>query len=388
MPKQFFQIIKKDKKSQARAGVINTLHGPLKTPVLMTVGTKANVKGITPAQLKEIGVGVVLCNTYHLFLNPGEDTVKKMGGLHGFMNWDGPMFTDSGGFQVFSMGHGTMAEEVKGKANRHKKKSVLKIAEEGVTFKSYIDGALKVFTPEKSMQIQHKLGADMIVAFDECTPFHVEKKYTENSMELTHRWLDRCVKYHKKSKSKQALFAVIQGGIYKDLRKRAVDYCASVDTPGLCIGGSLGQTEKDMHSVVRMVAKMLPKEKPVHLLGIGGIRDIINGVEHGIDTFDCVTPTRNARHGLLYSSEGKDFKININNSKFRKDKKPIDKKCGCYVCQNFSRSYLNFLLRAKEILGLQLCSYHNIYFMNNFMKELRQAILDDKFVQFKKKYVK
>ncbi len=386
--KKFFKILKKDKKTKARAGVINTLHGPLETPVLMTVGTKANVKAITPAQLKEIGVGVVLCNTYHLFLSPGEDIVEKMGGLHGFMNWDGPIFTDSGGFQIFSMGHGIDANEVKSIKSQNVSKTLLKITEEGATFKSYIDGSKHMLTPEKSIQVQNKLGADMIVALDECTPMHVDKTYTRRSMEMTHRWLLRCIKEHKKLKSKQALYGVIQGGVYKDLRKISTDFIVKTDTEGICIGGSLGKDKAGIYKTVSdVIGDDFPEDKPVHFLGIGSdLEELVRCVELGVDTFDCVTPTRNARHGSLYSTEAKNFKMNINNSKFRKDPAPIDKNCDCYVCKNFSRAYINFLLRAKEMLGVELCSYHNIYFMNDFMRKMREAILDGRFFEFQKRY--
>lgn len=386
---KFFEVLKKDKKSKARAGVINTLHGPLETPMIMIVGTKATVKGISPAQLEEIGVPVVLANTYHLFLNPGEQIIKEAGGLHGFMNWQKPIFTDSGGFQIFSMGHGTVADEIKGRGNRHREKTLLKITEDGAEFRSYLDGSKRLLTPEKSIQIQHDLGADMIAVLDECTPFHVTKRYTERSMEMTHRWLVRCIDMHKKLKSKQALYGIIQGGVYEDLRQKSTEFVASQDTAGICIGGSLGEDKKQMNDTVQMTTDMISADKPIHLLGIGGdLEDLLWGVSAGIDTFDCVAPTRNARHGTLYHSKAKNKKIQITNSVFREDFSSIDENCDCYVCRNFSRAYVNYLIRAKEMLGVILASYHNIHFIVNFMKNMRQAILEDRFEQFREDFYK
>jgi queuine tRNA-ribosyltransferase len=383
----FFSIIKEDQGSRARTGIIHTLHGDLKTPVLMTVGTKATVKGITPRMLEEIGVQVVLANTYHLHLNPTSELIAEMGGLHKFMNWPGPIFTDSGGFQVFSMGHGTVSDEIKGRGNRHKTKTLLEISEAGARFRSYLDGSEHLLSPERSMQIQHNLGADMIAAFDECTPFHVEKSYTKASMAMTHRWLDRSIAELKRLNSPQALFGIIQGGVYPDLRKISTNYIAQSNTPGICIGGSLGQNKKQMYEVVKMVTQMLPKEKPVHLLGIGDLDDLVIGVENGIDSFDCVTPTRNARHGVVYSrAGGVNYKLQITNSRFKSDKSSIDPGCSCYVCSNFSRSYLRYLLKAKEMLGYTLCSYHNIYFITDFMRQIRAAINEERFGEFKKEW--
>ena len=383
---KFFTIEKQDTQSRARAGVIHTLHGDLETPCLMTVGTKASVKTLSSEDLQKIGVGCVLCNTYHLHLYPGEDLVAKMGGLHAFMRWDGPMFTDSGGFQVFSMGHGTVADEIKGSEKRHSRNRVLSISEEGVKFQSYLDGNHKMLTPESSIQIQHKLGADMIAAFDECTPFHVDKIYTRQSMEMTHRWLDRCIAEHKKLKSTQALYGIIQGGVYEDLRNISADYIEQSNTPGICIGGSLGKDKSQMYEVVDMVMKRLSPEKPVHLLGIGDLDDLIAGVKRGIDTFDCVTPTRNARHGLLFCSESPDKKIRITNAPFREDEGPIDANCTCEVCQNYSRAYIHYLFRAKEFLAIRLATYHNVHFIQHFMKEMRQAILEDRLDAFEEKW--
>jgi queuine tRNA-ribosyltransferase len=380
-----FSIQKKAKDSEARAGTIHTPHGDLPTPALMIVGTKANVKNMTPIDLKECQVPVVLCNTYHLFLYPGEERIDEMGGLSKFMSWDGPTFTDSGGFQVFSMGLGNEANEIKSRYRRHTNKQMLQITEEGALFQSYRDGQKHLLTAEKSLQIQHKIGADLIVAFDECTPLHVDKKYTQKSMEMTHRWLDRSIAEHQKLGGEQVLYGVIQGGFYDDLRDISVDYILKSDTPGICIGGSLGTNKVEMHGLTKHVmARMNGIEKPVHLLGIGDLDDLIQGVEQGIDTFDCVTPTRNARHGLLFSKNEPLHKLRMGNSQYKNDPLPIDPSCECKVCQNYSRAYIHYLLKAEEALGLHLATYHNIYFITKFMRDMRNSILEDRFPEFKK----
>lgn len=383
----FFSIQKKDSHSRARAGTIHTAHGDLQTPCLMTVGTKATVKTLTPFDLKKIGVGCVLANTYHLHLSPGEDLIAKLGGLHAFMQWDGPMFTDSGGFQVFSMGHGTVADEIKGRERRHAKKRVLDITEEGVRFHSYLNGDERFLSPESSIQIQHKLGADMIAAFDECTPSHVDKHYTRQSMERTHRWLDRCIAEHRTLKSDQALFGIIQGGVYPDLRDISLDFVQRSGTPGICIGGSLGKNKTEMFDVISHAMDRLSSEKPVHLLGIGDLDDLILGVEQGIDTFDCVTPTRNARHGLLFCSNSPDHRLRITNAEFREDTAPIDPDCDCEVCQNFTRAYVHYLFRAGEYLAIRLATHHNVHFIQRFVRQMRESIVEEKFQMFKEQWL-
>ncbi len=383
----FFTIHKKALKSRARSGTIHTLHGDLQTPCFMTVGTKANVKTISSLQLEEIGVPVVLCNTYHLHLLPGEDLIAEMGGLHGFMNWQKPIFTDSGGYQIFSMGHGSVSEEIKGVRNSPTRRSLLKISEDGAVFRSYLDGSQKIITPESSIQIQNKLGADMIAVFDECTPFHVEKTYTRKSMEMTHRWLNRCIAEHQKLKSPQALYGIIQGGIYEDLREISLEYIAKSGTPGICIGGSLGQTKEQMYTIVDFVTQRLPVEKPVHLLGIGDLDDLVQGVAMGIDTFDCVAPTRNARHGRIFSSETPKNTLQVTNATFRNNHTPLDIHCSCAVCTQYSKSYIHYLFRAKEVLGMQLATYHNIWFLTRFMEKIRKSIENEQFEEeFQKKF--
>jgi queuine tRNA-ribosyltransferase len=379
----FFEIEKTDKKSRARAGKIRTAHGDFKTPVLMTVGTKAAIKGGVDSEfLKKIGGEVLLANTYHLHLNPGENLIAKFGGLHKFCGWDGPIFTDSGGFQIFSMGHGTVSDEIKGKGMRHKKRTLLQISERGAKFKSYRDGAEKFLTPESSMEIQFKLNSDLIAAFDECTPFHAGKFYTENSMHRTHRWLDRCVAELKKLKSRQNLFSIIQGGIWPDLRKISCEVCGNSETPGICIGGSLGDSKLKMMEIVDFCTANLPREKPVHLLGIGDFPDLISAINFGVDSFDCVAPTRDARHGSLFCRGEKKWRISISNSKFKNDAGPIDPNCDCEVCRKYSRAFLRYLFSAGETLAVNLATRHNIFFVQNFVREIRTAILAGKFKEF------
>ncbi|MEK9185979.1 MAG: tRNA guanosine(34) transglycosylase Tgt, partial [Patescibacteria group bacterium] len=335
-----FKILKKSKKSRARRGVIETPHGYIETPAFVPVGTQATVKGVTVAQLKEIGAQSVLCNTYHLYLRPGDKTVKQLGGLHGFMSWDRPIWTDSGGFQVFSLGyaleHGvgkiaSMFPEEKGGVlhgeTEHvvKKDKLTKVTEDGVEFRSHLDGSKHFFTPEKSIQIQQNLGADLIFAFDECTsPLH-DYKYTKRSMERTHRWAKRCLK--EKSDKRQGLYGIIQGGIFRDLREQSAKFISSLNFDGIGIGGALGKTKKEMHKILGWIAPLLPEEKPRHLLGIGSAEDIIEAVKNGMDTFDCVAPTRNARNGEAILKKAS---LNLNSGRYLNDKNPINKECLCY----------------------------------------------------------
>lgn len=378
-----FEILFKSKKSDARLGKVHTPHGIINTPAFIFCGTKANVKGITIDQLKAESTQIILSNTYHLMLQPGSDLVKQAGGLHKFTGWDGPMFTDSGGFQVFSLGYGSVHAEIKGSQQIKGKKTLLKLTENGAQFRSYIDGRIITLTPELSIKIQMDLGADIIVSFDECTPYHVNKIYTANSMEKSKRWALRSLNTVKQyGDNSQALLAVIQGGIYEDLRRESTRFANENDFSGFAIGGSLGKTQKEMYDIVEMTSKMLDKTKYVHLLGIGGIADIFNGVKCGIDTFDCVAPTRIARHGaaIVKKRELLDIEkphLNLNNSIFQKDFSPISSSCDCYTCRNFSRSYIHHLLKAKEILAGTLISIHNIRTMNRLMEDIRNALAKD-----------
>ncbi len=400
-----FEIIKKFGKL-GRAGIIKTNHGDIETPAYVTVGTKATVKSLTPEMLEEIGAQVVLANTYHLYLEPGSELVAKAGGFAKFMNWRrengeiGPTMTDSGGFQVFSLGAAfgervskvasgeitTPALEDGGTGNHAK---LVEIDEDGVTFKSHLNGSTHRFTPESSMKVQWDLGADMIFAFDECTSPQATYEYQKSAMDRTHRWALRSLVAHEKldPENIQALFAVVQGGRHEDLRKESAETLAKMKTAdgsefdGFGIGGSFDKD--DIGTAVAWVNESLPEGKPRHLLGIGEPLDILGAVENGCDLFDCVAATRIARNGSFYTHTGK---INILNTKFREDFTPIEEGCECYTCRNYSRAYLSHLFRSKEILANTLGSIHNLYFMVNFVKEIRAAILVDKFEEFKKDF--
>jgi len=381
-----------------RVGILETPHGVIETPAFVSVGTKATVKALTPEQIKDCGAQVVLANTYHLYLEPGDERVKKFGGLHKFMNWQGPLMTDSGGFQVFSLGaaYGKQISKIaktpllmlgEGKGVRSEEEiagSLAKIGQDGVSFRSHHDGSLHYITPEKSIEIQHNLGADIIFAFDECTSPNEDYRYQEEALERTHRWAKRSLEFHKsKDNSKtQALFGIVQGGREKGLRKRSAEFMKSLDFEGFGIGGSFAK--EDMETAVKWVNEILPKEKPRHLLGIGEPEDLFMGVENGVDLFDCVAPTRNGRGGTLYTSRGK---INIRNAEFREDTGSVDGDCGCYTCKNFSRAYLCHLYRSHEMLGGTLGSIHNLYFIINLVKKMREAILDNSFTLFKIKFL-
>ncbi len=343
----------------ARAGIFHTPHGDLQTPVFAPVGTQATVKAVSPAQLADTGASLVLSNTYHLYLRPGADLVAEMGGLHEFMQWPRPMLTDSGGFQVFSLA------------------AIRKIDEDGVTFKSHIDGSMHRFTPESSIAVQEKLGADIIMAFDECAPPY-DAEYNKRAMARTHAWAERCLQ--AKTRSDQALFGIVQGGVYPELRRQSAEKIASLDFPGHAIGGlSVGETKSEMHAMIDIVNEILPAGKPRYLMGVGSPEDLINGVLRGIDIFDCVLPTRLARHQAAFTPTGR---INLMNAIYTHDHSPIDESCGCYACQNFTRAYLRHLIVAKEMLAATLISIHNITFLVHLMQQSRQAILENRFTLF------
>jgi queuine tRNA-ribosyltransferase len=340
----------------AHAGVFRTPHGDLETPIFAPVGTQATVKTLTPAQLDELGATLILSNTYHLYLRPGDELVREMGGLHKFMQWPGPMLTDSGGFQVFSLAQ------------------TRKIDDEGVTFKSHIDGSSHRFTPEKSIQIQENLGADIIMAFDECSDPN-EHAYSKTAMERTHRWAERCLAARKRTD--QALFGIIQGGIDPELRAASAQFIASLPFPGIAIGGlSVGETKDEMQKILEMVCQSLPDSKPRYLMGVGTPEDLINGIALGVDIFDCVLPTRLARHNAAFSSEGR---LNLMNATFSRDPRPIDETCSCYTCQKFSRAYLRHLITAKELLAGTLLSIHNLHALIQLVKDIRVSILNGTF---------
>lgn len=396
-----FNIIKEYKNGLARVGEIHTEHGVIKTPAFIPVGTKATVKSITPEQIQSIGAQAVLANTYHLYLEPGDEIVKKAGGIQAFMNWHGPTITDSGGFQVFSLGAAfgySISKITKGNEDEimlpyeqevadGKKRSnagKARIDENGVTFRSHIDGSVHYFTPEKAIKIQHNIGADIIFAFDECTSPMEGEHYQKRSLDRTHRWAKRCIDYHKSkdNSERQALYAVVQGGRFEHLRKESAQFLAELDFDGFGIGGSFAK--EDMSSGVLWTNQNLPKEKPRHLLGIGEVEDLFMGVENGCDTFDCVAATRIARNGQVYTTEGK---VNLMNERFKEDFSPIDADCDCYTCKNFTNAYLSHLFRGKEMLAATLATIHNLRFIVRLVDQMREALLDDTFEQFKNDYL-
>ncbi len=382
--------------SLGRVGTIHTPHGDIHTPAFVTVGTKGTVKAMTPEQVKDVGAQVALANTYHLYIQPGDETIKKLGGLHTVMNWDGPLMTDSGGFQVFSLGAGFGTGF--GKIAKQKSEELLlstshedgipKIAHidpNGVTFRSHSDGSAHYFTPEKSIEIQHNLGADIIFAFDECTSPHESLHYQKESLERTHRWAKRSLEYHesKENSQRQALFGIVQGGREESLRKESSQVIGAMDFNGFGIGGSF--EKEDMSKAVVWCNSILPKEKPRHLLGIGEPEDLFMAVENGCDLFDCVAPTRMARNGTLYTHNGR---INLINAEFKEDSRPIDSECSCYTCKNYSRGYVAHLYRAKEMLAGTLGSIHNLHFIIHMVDGMRESMLQGAFKTYKTNFLK
>jgi len=388
----FFEVISQDENSKARVGVLKTVHGNLETPAFIFCGTKATVKGVLPSSLIETDTQIILSNTYHLMLQPGSEVIANSGGLQKFTNWNGPMMTDSGGYQIFSLGHGSVSEEIKGKNLTGRNKSLLKITEEGASFKNYLNGDKILLTPEKSIDIQRDLGADLIFVLDECTPYNVDKNYTEKSMHMTHRWAKRCMKNFKSdnkkyvaengSSGKQRLYGIIQGGVYGDLRKQACEEICSMNFDGLAIGGSLGGTKEQMYEVFDFCSSSIDSSRPVHVLGIGGLDDILEGVSRGFDTFDCVSPTRIARHGVMLSKNKKKG-INLNNSSFKNDHSPLDENSEINIGRNYSKAYIHHLFKSNEILGMTILSIYNIWFMNNFLMQIRKSIHEKRFNIFK-----
>ncbi len=350
-----FKVIKHHSHSRARLGVLTTPHGEIETPAFMPVGTQATVKALSPEELKACNSQIILGNTYHLYLRPGHETIRKLGGLHRFMNWDRPILTDSGGFQVFSLG------------------DLAKVSEEGVVFKSHLDGSTHNFTPEKSMEIQQALGADIAMTFDEPTPYPASREKTQQSLDLTARWAKRCrAAFQSES---QTLFGIVQGGMYKDLRTQSAEQIVNIGFEGYAIGGlSVGEEKDLLFEMTEHTAALLPENRPRYLMGVGTPWDILRSAGLGVDLQDCVMPTRNARNGSLFTHEGK---INIRNAQFKDDGLPLDPDCNCYVCQNYSRAYLSHLSRADEIFGLRLNSIHNVAFYQQWMEKIRNAIRND-----------
>lgn len=360
-----YELIKEEKNTGARLGILHTPHGSFETPMYMPVGTLATVKGLSPEELKAMGAGVILSNTYHLWLRPGEDIVEGAGGLHEFMNWDQGILTDSGGFQVFSLS------------------DMRKITEEGVYFRNHINGEKLFLTPEKSIQIQNALGADIIMSFDECPSFKESYEYVKKSIERTTRWAERGLKAHD-NPEQQSLFGILQGAGYKDLRLQHAHDIISLDFPGYAIGGlSVGETKEEMNEVLEYLTPLMPKNKPRYLMGIGTPDSLIDGVIRGIDMFDCVLATRIARNGTCMTHDGR---LVVKNAKYARDYRPIDESCDCYACRNYSRAYIRHLIHSNEMFGLRLASIHNTHFLINLMKEIRQAIRDDQLLDFRETF--
>jgi queuine tRNA-ribosyltransferase len=378
-----FEVRARDRGSRARAGVLRLAHGEVRTPAFVPLATKAAVKGLEPRDVRALGYELVLANTFHLFLAPGAALVAELGGIHDFMRWDRPVITDSGGFQVFSMGHGTVADEIKGRGRAADRAgSILSIAEEGVAFRSYIDGSEQFLGPESSMAVQAALGSDIALVFDECTPFHVTREYTARSTERTHRWLERCLRWHERhGPSEQVVFGIVQGGVEQDLRLESAATVAASACEGVAIGGSLGREKEQMHEVVSWTTAALERDapdRPRHLLGIGEIDDLIACVRLGIDTFDCAMPTRLGRHGVaLVPEPAARWRVDLAKPRHRVAREPILDGCPCPACSSgFSRAYLHYLLRAGELTGMRLVTLHNLSFVARLMEDLRSAIGD------------
>ncbi len=354
-----FRVIAQD--GSARAGLYRTPHGEVHTPQFMPVGTSATVKAVTVEHLREIGVEIILANTYHLYLRPGHEVIKSIGGLHRFTSWKGPILTDSGGFQVYSLS------------------KLRRITEEGVEFRSHVDGSLHFITPERAIEVQNALGADIIMAFDECVPYPSDYEYTKRATELTSRWALRCKRAHRRPD--QALFGIIQGGFYKDLRRASAEDILSTGFDGYATGGlSVGEPKALMHEFIHYTSELLPPDRPRYLMGIGDLGDVLEAVEAGYDLFDCVMPTRNARNGTLFTSQGR---VSIQRAEFRADDSPLDPECNCYTCRNFPKAYLRHLYLSGEILGMVLNTIHNLTFYMDFFRKMRLAIIEGRFGQFK-----
>lgn len=360
-----YELIHQDRKTGARRGVIHTPHGDIQTPVFMPVGTQAAVKAMRPEQVRELGAEIILSNTYHLYLRPGHELIREAGGLHRFMNWNRAILTDSGGFQVFSLGQ------------------LRKITEEGVHFQSHIDGSRHILTPEKAVEIQNALGSDIMMAFDECAPYPADREYIRDSMERTLRWLERCKAAHR-NRERQSLFAIMQGGMYRDLRRECAERMVEMDFPGYAIGGlSVGEPKEQMLEILDDCVDYLPQDRPRYLMGVGTPDYLFEAVERGIDMCDCVEPTRIARHGLATTSRGR---INIKNARFERDFGPLDPECDCYTCRNYSRAYIRHVFKAGEMMSAMLLSNHNLHFLINMMAGMRKAIEEDRFTEFKKEF--
>lgn len=366
----------------ARAGRLLTAHGPISTPAFIPLATRGSVRSLDPADVAGLGYELVLGNTFHLFLAPGAERVAELGGLHEFIGWERPLITDSGGFQVFSLAHGTVADEIKGRRGRPATGgSVLEVSERGVRFRSYVDGSERFMGPEESMAAQAALGADIALAFDECTPYHADRDYTARSTERTHRWLDRCLAWHERNgPRRQAVFGIVQGGVHDDLRRASAAAVAEAPVDGLAIGGTLGRDKPQMHSVVASTASLLPAEAPKHLLGIGEPDDLLHGVACGIDLFDCAVPTRLARHGMVLAPRPQTrFRYDVARPAFAGDRAPLAEGCPCPTCARHTRAYLHYLVRAREMTAVRLLTIHNLAFLERLVAGARDAIAAARF---------
>ena len=362
-----FSVHTQDTITSARTGELTLPHGTIKTPVFMPVGTLGSVKATSPEELENIGFDIILGNTYHLYLRPGDELIKKAGGLHSFINWDRNMLTDSGGFQVMSL------------------QQFRKITEQGIEFQSHIDGSYHLFSPERVMEIEHNLGADIIMVLDECAPHPCTKEYAKESAEMSVRWAKRCKIKHEQLGGEQSLFGIVQGSIYDDLREENAKELISIDFPGYAIGGlAVGENKEDMLRIVNLMDRVLPKEKPRYLMGVGTPLDLLENIEHGVDMFDCVMPTRHARNGQAFTRDGR---LTVRNGKYKEDFHPLQDDCDCYACRNFSRAYIRHLINVKEILGIRLTTIHNLTFYNTLIKEIREAINSGTFSEYKNNFI-
>ena len=379
-----FEITARDGK--ARRGILHTAHGPVETPAFVPLATRGSVKGLLADEVAALGFEMVLGNTYHLMLAPGAERIAEFGGLHAFMGWERPIITDSGGFQVFSLAHGAVADEVKGRRGRPPLEGgVLEIGERGVGFRSYIDGGEHFLSPERSMEIQAALGSDIALAFDECTPFRADRDYTADSMERTHRWLDRCLAWHEEhGPRRQALFGIVQGGIHEDLRIASAEAVSTAGVDGIAIGGTLGKDKPQMLAVIDMTVARLPAEAAKHLLGIGEPDDLVEGVARGIDTFDCAVPTRLCRHGMaLAPLPGKRFRFDLRNRRHADERGPLVEGCPCLACTRLTRGYVHYLSKAEELTGLRLITLHNLTYAERLMAGAREAISAGRFGDYR-----
>ncbi|HBC92063.1 MAG TPA: tRNA guanosine(34) transglycosylase Tgt [Pelotomaculum sp.] len=361
-----YSVIQQDKSCGARLGLLHTAHGTVETPIFMPVGTQAAVKTMTPEEVKEVGGRLILSNTYHLYLRPGQELIREAGGLHRFMNWDGPILTDSGGFQVFSLG------------------PLRKISEEGVTFRSHIDGSEHFFNPEKAVEVQEALGSDIAMVFDECAPYPCTHEYALEALQRTTRWARRCADAHRRED--QALFGIVQGGTFADLRRQSALDLVELDFPGYAIGGlSVGEPKAVMYEMIDVTVGFLPPDKPRYLMGVGSPDCLVEGVVRGIDMFDCVLPTRIARNGTVLTRHGK---LVVRNAEYARDFEPLDPTCDCYACRNYSRAYIRHLIKAGEVLGIRLTTIHNLRFIQRLMEEIRDAVRKGNILEYRDKFLK